>query len=203
MKIFTLTMLAALVATAAAGAEEGVAENKPWLPPPPPPSEAKDAPTQDPVKEQKWRENRRLMQATWRAFGALDQASRAELMKLQANDPEAFRARMNKLGSERMAKENANIDELRRLAASYKAAGDDEKQRIKTRIGEIVRAQYFERLEENRRQLEETKKRAARIEAELNLRSAKADETIAALIDTIVSTGDLPQPPHRQQKPRR
>ena len=123
--------------------------------PPPPPPDGVDGPPPPPSREQ-----RGFGPAVWRAFSRLTEEQRQELLKLQVSDAEQFRTKMRELGEALRKEEKAGFEALLKLAEKCRAATDEkEKAALKQEIVGRIRTHYMERLEDNKRQLEEMKRR--------------------------------------------
>lgn len=170
---------------------------EPPAPMPPDPSQIGPAPQGgDRLDKKNGKYRKMLGQATWRAFSALSEKERQELMTLQRSNPDAFRAKMNALGEKRLAEERARFQELKGILTQYKKSTDEaERSELAKRISAMIRSEYFERLAHNRRHLEEMKRNTQRLEEELNKRTEKAEEIIKAQIDATLLSGELPRPP--------
>ncbi len=176
-------------------------------PPPPPPAESAEpaVPSWRPERKNKGdrpKDPRRFPgHYGWRAFGRLSEGERQKLMELQRTDPESFQQKLRELGEALYKQEAERTAELRKLVASFRAAGSDaERNRLREKIMTMAREDFQQRLEENRRQLQEMKRRAAQFEKELDKRAANADEAVAARVEALLSGLDevrapLPQPP--------
>lgn len=164
--------------------------------PPPPPGEM-DAPP-PPRKG----DRRGLGPSTWRAFARLTEEQRQELLKLQSADPEKFRLRMRELGDALRKEEQARFEELMKLVERCRASKDDkEKAVLKGQIIGIIRTHYLERLEDNKRQIEEMKRRTRRLEEELGKREANAEEIVKARAEALIR-GERPEPGEPPPKPK-
>ena len=169
-----------LIAFCCAGLIPAGAEEPEDVPPPPPP-----------LKSEK---ERRTSFAIWRAFSSLPE--------LQRTDPEKFRKVMTEKGEALLKADRDRLIELRSMVAEYISTADsDRREELYKKIEANVRFDYFKRLEENRRHLEEMKRRARGLEAELNKREKSAEAAIKARIDAILR-GD-PDPEAPRPHPRR
>ncbi len=183
--------LFALLLGAVAGAAEAVPPPAPQtdeLAPPPPPPGKPD------------RKERGFGPFVWRAFSRLTEQQRLEMLKLQSSDPEQFRQKMRELGEALRKEDMARFAELRKAVESYRASKDEaERAVLKKTITEHVREDYMERLEDNKRQLEEMKRRTKFLEGELAKREANADQIIKVRVESILK-GELPEPGKRPPK---
>ncbi len=130
----------------------------------------------------------------------LTEEQRQELLKLQVSDAEQFRTKMRELGEALRKEEKAGFEALLKLAEKCRAATDEkEKAALKQEIVGRIRTHYMERLEDNKRQLEEMKRRTARLEEELRKREANAEEVIKARAEGLIR-GERPEPGKRPPK---
>ncbi len=178
-KIMFLT-LAAMFALAAQGA--------------PPQPGSQPAP---PQRGEQQRE-RKLGPWVWRAFSRLSEEERQTLLKLQETDPEAYRKKRQELGEQLRAEEEKERKALLADIEKFRAATDEKEQtELKKKITEAVTRNFMERLEDNKRQLEETKRRAVQLEEELGKRESNAKEIIHAIVDSMIKGTPPPHPPAR------
>lgn len=181
----------ALLLGISAGAAESAAPPPPdeLIPPPPPGKQG--------------RKEHGFGPFVWRAFSRLTEQQRQEMLKLQSNDPEQFRQKMRELGEALRKEDMARFAELRKAVDSYRASKDEaERAALKKKITAQVREHYMERLEDNKRQLEEMKRRTKFLEEELTKREANADRVIQVRVESILK-GELPEPGKRPPKPER
>lgn len=172
-----LTLLAGTAAGAAAG---------PDVPPPPPADPAGPPPPPPPGREKPKKEGgpRFGGPRMWRVFANLSEKERQELLRLQSSDPEKFRSMLKEKAEAMRQVELARRQESRRLVAAYHAASNStEKENIRTKLTAHIRTDFEQRLNENRRQLEEMKRRTIRLEAELNKRAANTEKIVAAMVE--------------------
>ena len=109
---------------------------------------------------------------------------------------------MTEKGEALLKADRDRLIELRSMVAEYISTADsDRREELYKKIEANVRFDYFKRLEENRRHLEEMKRRARGLEAELNKREKNAEAAIKARIDAILR-GD-PDPEAPRPHPRR
>ncbi len=183
MRKIWLAVALLLMAVLLPGAEKSMNEEPP--PPPPPRGERPGGP------------------AMWRAFSALDEKERGELIVLQRTDPEAFREKMKALTEAFRKRERERIAELKKLVTEYRSIPTETERRneLRTEISRRIREDYQKRLSENRRQLEEMKKRVTEMERELDKREEKADIIIKARIEALLSGAEEVDPPRRRKAP--
>ena len=167
---------------------------------PPPPPQDELVPPPPPPPDKQGRKERGFGPFVWRAFSRLTEQQRLEMLKLQSSDPEQFRQKMRELGEALRNEERARFAELRKAVESYRASKDEaERAELRKKITEHVREHYMERLEDNKRQLEEMKRRAKFLEGELAKREANADRVVEARVESILK-GELPEPGKRPPK---
>ncbi len=139
--------------------------------------------------------NRRVQHTIWRAFAELSDEERKAMNELQRNDPEKFREEMNKKAQEIFKAEKLERQQLTDLSKRYlNSKNAEEKEQIKQQTREILRKRFAKRLAANRRQLEAMKRRAARLEAELNKREANTARIIEFQTEAVLN-GKPPFPP--------
>lgn len=139
----------------------------------------------------------------WRAFSRLTEEERQELLKLQVSDAEQFHEKMRELGQALREEEKAGFEALLKLVEQYRAASDEkEKAALKQEIVERIRRHYMERLEDNKRRLEEMKHRTARLEDELRKREANAEDVIQTRAEGLIR-GEKPSSGKRRPKAER
>ena len=133
----------------------------------------------------------------WQAFSQLSDEERAALQKLQREDPVKFREVMDAKAEELYQKLQARIAELEALAKACREAKDpQEAQRLREKLTAEVEKDFREHLAANRRHLEEMKRRAQRMESELDLREKKCAEAVQARVEAMIRGEKPPLPPH-------
>lgn len=129
----------------------------------------------------------------WTAFADLSAEERQAMLKLQREDPEKFRAEMNKLAEKFFNAEKERLKEFAKLVQEYKSAGDEKtKSEIHEKIKSRVRDNFKRRLRQNRMHIEELKKRAENLEKELDIREKNEDKIVEATVNSII-TGRRPK----------
>lgn len=181
--LFLLLGVLLLAGTATAAPEPATPPEEPAGPPPPPPP--------DREKLKKAGGPRFGGPRMWRVFANLSEKERQELLRLQSTDPEKFRAVLKEKAEAMRQVELARHREFRRLVASYHAASTQaEKEAVKAKLTAHARTDFEQRLNENRRQLEEMKRRAIRLEAELNKRAENTEKIVAAMVEHALAEND-------------
>jgi len=146
-------------------------------------------------------ERRGLGPSMWRAFTRLSEEQRQELLKLQGTDPDQFRTKMRELGEALRKEEQTRFDELMKLVERCRTSKDEkEKAALKEQIIGHIRVHYLDRLEDNKRQLEEMKKRTRELEEELGKREANVDQIVKARAEALIR-GERPEPDNHPPKP--
>lgn len=177
---------------AGVGAEEMV--------PPPPPPQADELLPPPPPPDKQGRKERGFGPFVWRAFSRLTEQQRQEMLKLQSSDPEQFREKMRELGEALRQEDMKRFAELRKAVERYRASKDEaERAALRKTITEHVRENYMQRLEDNKRQLEEMKRRTKFLEEELAKREANADRVVEVRVESILK-GEFPEPGKRPPK---
>jgi O6-methylguanine-DNA--protein-cysteine methyltransferase len=133
----------------------------------------------------------------WRAFSRLSQEEQAQLLRLQRNDPERFRSIMLEKADQLYAAEIAKLQALDELATRCRQCTDpEEKARLTAELREKLREDFQQRLQDTRRDIEYTKRKAAALEAELSRRESNCDAIVEALLQNKLSGN--PPPPRPQ-----
>ena len=146
--------------------------------------------------------------AMWRAFSLLDEAERKKMLELQRNDPDKFFAEMRRLSAEFEKQEQARLKKLQCLIDKYRTSTDKaERERLKTELTKMERAQFDKRIAGLTRTVESTKRRLALMEQGLKERKEKADAIVDARVEALLS-GEIPvapayPAPHMRQGPPR
>ncbi len=141
-----------------------------FVPPPPPPP--------PPDFQPKGKGGRPGNAAIWRVFSMLNPQERKAMMELQAKDPDEFRLQLQaKVDALRKA-EREREQKLKALVEAYHKAAPAERPAIEAEITAMVREGYQKRLDENRRHLEETRRRLDWLSQELAKREKNADRVI-------------------------
>lgn len=135
----------------------------------------------------------------WMAFAELSGEERQAMLKLQREDPEKFKAEMNKKSEEFFKAEKARREELKKLVNEYRNANDDVKEELKKKISDLIRKNFKRRLRRSRLQLEELQERAEKLEQELDKREKAEDKIVAAVVENMINGKhpERPKFPHR------
>ncbi len=141
----------------------------------------------------------------WMAFAELSGEERQAMLKLQREDPEKFKAEMNKKSEEFFKAEKARREELKKLVNEYRNANDDVKEELKKKISDLIRKNFKRRLRRSRLQLEELQERAEKLEQELDKREKAEDKIVAAVVENMINGKhpERPKFPHRGPRPPR
>ncbi len=132
----------------------------------------------------------------WQAFSQLSDEERAALQKLQREDPVKFREVMAAKAEELFKKRQERIRELDELAAKCRDAKDPkEAKQLREKLAAEVEKDFREHLAANRRHLEEMKRRAKRMENELDRREKNCAEAVRARVDAMIRGEKPPVPP--------
>ncbi len=133
----------------------------------------------------------------WRAFSRLSQEEQAQLLQLQRNDPERFRAIMLEKADQLYAAERANLQALDELATRCRQCTDpEEKAKLTAELREKLKENFLQQLQYTRRDIEYTKRKAAALEAELSRRESNCDAIVEALLQSKLSGAPPPRPRH-------
>ena len=193
MKYFLtfFTFTAALVMLNAAPAAENIPPQQRPPRPPHPPRHIQFAKGQKPGHQQNF----------WRVFSRLSPAEQKEMMLLQRNDPEKFRAAMQEKAEKIQTEMQAKRQKVNAIAEKIRNSKDEsEKAGLRKELHAILEADFDARLAQMRRNIESNKKRIARMEADLKKREENAEAIVNAITDSIIS--GKKRPPHpRVRKP--
>ena len=129
-------------------------------------------------------------------FSRLSEKERLEMLKLQREDPERFQALMRAKADELFRKREARRAYLRKLAEQCRnAATPEERERLRRQLTEEVEKDFRAHLQANRNQLEDMKRRTARLELELRRREKNMDKAVAAIVEELIKGERPPRPP--------
>ena len=132
----------------------------------------------------------------WMVFSRLSEKERLEMLKLQREDPERFQALMRAKADELFRKREARRAYLRKLAEQCRnAATPEERERLRRQLTEEVEKDFRAHLQANRNQLEDMKRRTARLELELRRREKNMDKAVAAIVEELIKGERPPRPP--------
>ena len=141
--------------------------------------------------------------AVWRAFSMLPLNEQKELMKLQHNDPEKFRAIMQEKAAKIQAEMQAKRQKVADLAAKIRDSKDDkEKTALRAELRAMLKDSFDSRINHLKRNIESNKKRIARMEEELKKRESNADALVDAITEAVIS-GKKPENKRRPGMPHR
>ena len=187
----TLPLAESFAAESAAEAAGKQPKSEQPLPPPPPPGKRDGEKAPRPMRGGR----RGANEAMWAAFARLSDAERKEMLELQRSDPEKFREKMKAKAEEyRAAREKRNA-ELRALAEKIRTTTDaKERETLRNRLVAEVKTDFLNRLAEHRRRIEAMKRHAARLEKDLDQRTAEADKVVEKVVEAMIE-GKLPPPP--------
>ena len=136
----------------------------------------------------------------WMVFSRLSPEERQAMQKLQREDPEKFLEVMRAKADELYQKHKQRRDELRKLAEQCRsAAAPEEKERLKKQLTCEVEKDFRAHLKANRSQIEDMKRRTARLEQELQRR----EKNIKKAVDTAVEAMIKGEKPPRRPDSRR
>jgi len=170
--------------------------------PPAPPQ--KDAGQQVPPQGRRRRMRGAMI---WRAFARLDKNKQKELLALQHSDPEKFSVEMRKIGEQFFKEEQQRRSKVRAIVEKYQKSKDaKEKESLKKELTELERVEFQRSLDELSKILEESRRRVAFLEGELNKRSKNAGPAVDARVDALLKGEirlDMPPPPPPRERPPR
>ncbi|MCQ2353288.1 MAG: hypothetical protein MJ033_07400 [Victivallaceae bacterium] len=140
----------------------------------------------------------------WEVFSQLDETARKDLLKLQREDPEAFRLEMEKRAEKLYQEKWTKRAELQQLIDAYQTTDDAvKKAEIKAQLTQKLSADFDQRLTNHRRQLEEMKRRTAYFEEKLEKRAAEKEKIIEKLAQDFLSGEKKLMKVHRVNLPPR
>lgn len=166
--------------------------------PPPQPQPAVREPQVPPPGRHRPRADRRFRNGPgmWQVFSQLSEEERREMQKLQREDPEKFMEVMRQKADELFRKREQRRAELQKLAAQCRdAATPDERERLKKQLAEEVKKDFLAHLKSNRAQIEDMKRRTARLEEELQRREKNVDKAVEVHVDALIQGKKPPRRP--------
>ena len=187
VSVVLLLLLGAPLLPLQAGVAEEVQKAEDFVPPPPPPP--------PPDFHPKGKGGRSGDAAIWRVFSMLTPSERKSMMELQAKDPDEFRMQLQAKVDALRKMEREREQKLKALVEAYHGASPAERPAIEAEITAMVREGYQKRLDENRRYLEETKRRLERLSQELAKREKNADRAIQATVKRRLERPEKITPP--------
>ena len=181
--VFTLLMLPLLAVGSAAA--ETPAEPSGELPPPPS------------------RPNRPEPggRAHWRIFSEMSPEERKAMRDLQTRDPESYRRTMNEKVEALTARDREREEKVRQWVKTCRESDDAAaREAARAELTAFIREGYLHRLRDNERYVEELKRRAERLEQNLEEKRRNADREIARTVQMLLE-GKWPPPPPRPAPP--
>jgi len=132
----------------------------------------------------------------WQVFSRLSPEERQAMLKLQREDPEKFLEVMRAKADELYRKRKQRRADLHKLAEQCrKAAAPEEKERLKKQLTEEVEKDFRAHLKANRSQIEDMKRRTARLEQELQRREKNIKKAVDTAVEAMIK-GE--KPPRRR-----
>ena len=139
---------------------------------------------------------RRQENMIWHAFSRMSEAERHNMMKLQRIDPEKFRAEMSERAEKIARERRERMQELQKMAEAIRNCKDENTgKKLRIEFTAELKKDYLRHIENSRRQLEEMKERAEKLEKELNRRLENADKAVEFRAKAMIS-GKVKRP-HR------
>ncbi len=136
----------------------------------------------------------------WKAFSTLSPEEQRELMKIQRQDPEKFKQLMQAKIEVIYQQEQIRRQKQNELVQKYHAEKDPAvREKIKAELRKKINDDFQKRLAANRRDLENNKKRIARMEVELQKREKKRDKIVEAILLNRLSDNPRPMPDKRRK----
>lgn len=116
-------------------------------------------------------------------YATLSEQEKAELKKLQQENPEAFREKLKQKIQALKQKKNEENSKLKSLSKKYQEASlPEEKQQVLKQIREITEKQFDQKMETNRKALENIEKRFAELKKKYEEREQKRSEIIESRV---------------------
>lgn len=132
----------------------------------------------------------------WLVFSRLSPEERQAMLKLQREDPEKFLEVMRAKADELYQKRKQRHDDLHKLAEQCRnAATPEEKERLKKQLAGEVEKDFRAHLKANRSQIEDMKRRTARLEQELQRREKNINEAVSAAVEAMIKGEKPPRRP--------
>lgn len=195
---FASLLLTGTLAASAIAAEPPSPPPHRGAPAEPPPGGRRRRPDRDPGRRF------RNGPGMWQVFSRLTPEERREILKLQREDPEKFREVMSAKADELYKKRQQRRAELQKLAEQCRnAATPEEKERLKKQLTEEVRKDFREHLKSNRTQIEDMKRRTARLEKELQRREENMDKAVDVRVDAMIRGEKPPRRPDSRRFDRK
>lgn len=114
------------------------------------------------------------------------------LKNLHKENPEAFKEEIRKKFQERKCSMGGTSKEVQELIQKYQQAENlDEKENCRNQIRECLRKQFKEKMEINRKRLEETENRIKELREKLEERQKRAEEIIEEHLRDLTKDPDL------------
>lgn len=165
-------------------------------PPEAPPHGGRHCPPPEPPPERGPERRFRIGPGMWQVFSQLTPEERQAMQKLQREDPEKFREVMSAKADELYRKRQHRHAELQKLAEQCRAAATpEERERLRKLLVEEVEKDFRAHLKANRRQIEDMKRRTARLEQELQRREKNVKAAVDARVEAMIKGENPPRRP--------
>ena len=117
---------------------------------------------------------------------SLSEEERAELRRLQKENPQAFREKIRDLTSKYRRKADRNKAKLKKLVAEIRNARGEERKRLVDKLSDMVGTEFDKRMENNWKNYEKAAKRLEELRKKLELRKGKRAKIISDRVEELV-----------------
>jgi len=140
--------------------------------------------------------------AYWRIFSGMSPEERKAMRELQERDPEAYERAMKEKVEAQTARDREREEKVRRWVTTCRTSDDPAaRDAARAELTAFIREGYLRRLRDNERYVEELKRRAERLEQDLEEKRQNADQEIARVVQMLLEgkfpppRKDAPEPP--------
>ncbi len=140
--------------------------------------------------------------AYWRIFSEMSPEERKAMRELQERDPEAYERAMKEKVEAQTARDREREEKVRKLVTTCRTSDDPAaRDAARAELTAFIREGYMHRLRDNERYVEELKRRAERLEQNLEEKRRNADQEIARAVQMLLEgkfpppRKDAPEPP--------
>ena len=132
--------------------------------------------------------------AYWRIFSEMSPEERKAMRELQERDPEAYNQAMKEKVEAQAARDRERDEKVQRLVTICRTSNDPAaRDAARAELTAFIREGYMRRLRDNERYVEELKRRAERLEQNLEEKRQNADQEIARVVQMLLE-GKFPPP---------
>ncbi len=116
----------------------------------------------------------------------LSDNERAELKRLQQEDPKAFREEIKKLVRRHQRETDKEQKQLRELANKAKMAKGDERKKLVQKLKKLVASVFDRRMKDNWKRYKNAAKRLQELKSALKKREQHRDDIVAGKVDSLL-----------------